>query len=141
MSESTQQASPFFKHNGIKIPIVLSYKDAMFTFKKMGLNLLSIMEDGDNLILSIMSNDLVMLEVWHHYVKDHSPNMEEAIEELEATEMHQFKEAFWQAVVNFSPSPMRPLLSHMYQEVKKGLKQPEKIWKSTLSESSEESED
>ena len=123
-----------FKHRGVNIPIRITYGTAMFTLQELGLDILAIFQDSEKVVMTIMANDNVMLKVWHHYVKDVEPDFNSAVEDLEATEMHQFKEAFWQAVVNFSSPPMQPLLEHIWKEVKKSLKQPEKTWKNISSE-------
>lgn len=129
-----------FKHNGINIPVKINYGKAVYTFPDMGLDLLKLFETTEEIIFTIMANDKVMLEIWFHYVADHEVDKAAAIEELEPQEMHQFKNAFWSAVLGFTESSMRPILETYYREIKKGLKQPEKFLRSISSNSLDEQE-
>ena len=125
---------PTITFNGIKIPVEFGYKEVINDFKRMGLNLLELFTD-DQVILTIMANDAVMLQIWYHYVSPHAESFESAIDQLTPANMHQFKEVFWQQVVNFTAPPMRPLATGMWKKLKEQLKSPEKFLEN-LSETS-----
>jgi len=131
--------SPSFKYNGTEISIEFGYKEVMGEFKKKGLDLFALFE-GDETIMTIMANDRVMLQIWYHYVSPYAQSEEAAIENLKPHELHSFKEAFWQQVINFTQPQMRPLAVEMWKKLKERLKSPEKILKDSSSDSSEKPE-
>jgi hypothetical protein len=133
------EEAPTFKYNNITIPVTFGYKEVMGDFKKMGLNLLKLFED-QSVMTSIFMNDELMLEVWFHYVKNYATSMDEAVEHLTPQQMHVFKEAFWQAVVNFTAPQMRPTLIALKAELDQVLKSPAKNLRSSSFDSSEEQE-
>lgn len=128
-----------FNFKGVKIPIRITYKQAMFDFKDMGLNILNLFKD-ETIIMTIMSDDETMLQVWYSYVKKHASSFESAVEDLTPEDMHQFKDAFWEAVVNFTAPAMRPILQSMMEQVKEALASPEKSLSKRSSESLDEQE-
>lgn len=128
-----------FKHNGQTVQLNYTYFEAMNTFPGLGLDILGVVTDATP-ILQIMADDKTMIKVWYHFVKDLEPDFDEALKELKPAEMQQFKEAFWESVVNFSGPPMRETLNQMWDQVKKELKQPKKLLKNLSSDSPEEQE-
>ena len=130
---------PSFKFNDVDIPVNFGYKEVVSDFKKMGLDLFGLFE-GQEVLMTILANDRVMLQVWLFYVKPYCSDEDAAIAQLRPHEMHKFKEAFWQQVVNFTQPQMRPLLVAMWKQVKERLDSPEEILRSLSSDSSEEQE-
>lgn len=130
---------PTFKYNGITIPVSFGYKEVTKDFKEMGLNLLQLFSD-QGVMASIFINDELMLKIWFYYVKNHAATMDEAIETLTPQQMHAFKEAFWQAVVNFTVPQMRPTLVEMKKELDSALKSPAKNLRNSSSDLSQELE-
>jgi hypothetical protein len=114
-----------FMFQGTSVPIRITYKQAMFDFKDLGLNLLAIFQDGQT-IATIMSNDEVMVHIWYEYVKPYTSTFENAIEALTPEDMHKFKEVFWEEVINFTAPPMRPILVAMMEQVREALSSPPK---------------
>jgi hypothetical protein len=127
------------KFKGNEIPIRISWKDAMFTFKDMGLNLLKLFEDGSALY-TIMADDEVMVELWYHYVSKHTTTLESAIEDVDEDFMHEFKEAFWEAVLDFTNPQMRPMLLENRKLIMQELASPGESLKKRYSESLQELE-
>ena len=128
-----------FKHNGQTIQLNYTYFEAMNTFPELGLDILGIVTDTTP-ILQILADDKTMIKVWYHFVKDVEPDFDDALKALKPAEMQQFKEAFWESVVNFSSPPMRETLHQMWEQVKKELKRPKKLLKNLSSDSQEEQE-
>lgn len=122
MSDST----PTFRHNGISIPVVFTYGDAMGDLRTLGLNLLD-MGHADALYFTILANDEIMLEVWWHFVKKHEASKEEAMASLTPQQMETFKEAVWQAVLNFTPKGLRVYMQTVRKAVEKKINSPDAI--------------
>lgn len=133
---SSTAPPPVYKFRGMPIPITITWKDAMYTFKDMGLNLLKIFKDQE-VMFSIFADDELMINFWWFYIKDHASTMEEAMEDLTPEDMEIFKNKFWQAVVNFSTPLMRKSLIAMEKELRKELSSPNMNLRSTSLESSE----
>lgn len=129
-----------FMHGERKVPISINYYDATFTYDAMGLDILGIVTDQTP-IIQIIADDKIMLKLWYHFVQDLEPEgFEVALRSLTTKEMQEFKEAFWDEVVNFSAPPIRETLRTAYQKVKDHLKRPENLLKNLSADSSEESE-
>jgi hypothetical protein len=124
--------------NGIKITISINHKQAMFKFKELGLDLYSLFDENSDTMLTIMAKDRVMLHILYDYVQPHCGSFEKALDYIDTELLSNFREVFWQEVVNFSPYPMRGSLEQMWVEAKKQLSSPEKISKNTSSAGSEE---
>jgi len=126
-------------YDGTSIPIRITYKQAMFDFKDMGLNLLSIFKD-EKTIMTIMADDEIMVNVWYSYIKDYTSSFEKAVEKLTPEDMHKFKEVFWDEVINFTAPPMRPILVTMMDQVREALSSAPKNLKEAYSKSLDEQE-
>ena len=135
----SKQIAPSFFFNDTEIDIDFGYKEVVTDFKKMGLDLFGLFE-GDETLMTIMVNDRVMLQVWLYYVKPYCESEEKAIAQLKPHDMHKFKEAFWQQVVNFTQPQMRALAVAMKAKLLERLKSPERILESSSSDSLEKQE-
>ena len=128
-----------FKHNDQTIRLNYTYFEAMNTFPDLGLDILGIVTDATP-IIQIMADDKTMIKIWYHFVKDMEPDFEEALRSLKPAEMQQFKEAFWESVVNFSSPPTHKTLRQMWDQVKEELKRPKNLFKNTSLDSQVEQE-
>ncbi len=123
------------------IPIKISYKQAMYDFKDMGLNLLAIFGEESSAVQTIMLDDEIMVQVWFSYVKKHhAGTLESALEELTPELMNDFREKFWNEVINFMPPLTRPSLNLFMEKMKEEMTSPEKRLEQAFSASSEEQE-
>lgn len=113
-------ATQKIKFRGADISLQFAHKEAMFVFPKLGLNLLRIFHDQE-VMLTILSDDEVMIKVWYHFVKDHCSSLEDAVEDLTPEMMAEFKDKFWEQTVSFTHAPMRRFLRQMKELVEKEL--------------------
>ena len=86
--------------------------------------------------MNILTNEKVMVELFHYYVKGHCSTMENMLEKLTPETMTEFREVFWNEVVNFTNPQMRPALQKTVEMIKKELASPERLLEVTLLESS-----
>lgn len=129
------------KFKDSEVSIKITYKQAMYDFKELGLNLLNIFDDGNSAVQTIMMDDQVMVHVWYHYIKKHhAGNLEEALEYLTPEDMNDFREKFWNEVINFMPPLTRPALNMFMEKMKEEMSSPEKRLEGLFSESLEEQE-
>jgi len=131
---------PVYKYRGQVVPIKITYGSAWTTLKDKGVDVLSIFDDGNDVIQTIMLNDRVMLDIRFHYLKEAGleDDFFNSIEDLTGNEMQKFKEAFWDEVVNFSPAPARDTLMDFWKEAKKRLKSQRASSENMSSDSQEE---
>ena len=118
--------SSVLKFNGSEIPIEITYKSAWFELPELGIDLLTIF-DGEKTLMNILTNEKVMIEVLYHFSKKHFSTLENMIDKLTPEVMHDFREVFWDEVVNFTNPQMRPALQETMTMLKKHLASPEKI--------------
>lgn len=114
-----------FKYGNQEITMNLGYLFANTKLADFGLDILTIFQDGNNVVPTIMLDDATMLKVWYHYVKEATgDDWETSLETLDRTPggLSQFKKAFWDMVVGFSDPSGRGLLEQMWTEAKKRLK-------------------
>ena len=127
------------KFNGVDIPIKITYKSAWFDLPELGIDILNIF-DGEKTIMNILTSEKVMVEVFYYFAKNHCSTIENMLENLTPETMNEFREVFWNEVVNFTNPQMRPALQKTVEMIKKELASPERILKVALSELSEEQE-
>lgn len=129
-----------FKLNGREVQLELGYYIANETLPDLGLSIMTMFQEGNQVIQTILLNDAVMIKVLYHYVKaDLGLEWIEFLHELDKTEhgLEKFKESFWNMVVGFSPPSVRNPLRKMWDEAKRQLK---RSYESSSSPSSEELE-
>jgi len=114
------------KFNGIDIPIKITYKSAWFELPELGIDILNIF-DGEKTIMNILTNEKVMVELFYYYAKGHCSTIDDMLEKLTPEVMGEFREVFWNEVVNFTNPQMRPALQETMTMLKKHLASPEKI--------------
>lgn len=130
-----------FVYKDEEIEIEITYGLAMKKFRKMGLNLLAILSD-EQVMATMLLDDSVMVQVWHHYVEEETgDDFDTAIDELDPHGMKKFRDAFWQATINFTPPAAREVLEEGMKEVRKQIRLQGKKSKTTSSDSSEEQEE
>ena len=127
------------KFNGIDIPIKITYKSAWFELPELGIDILNIF-DGEKTIMNILTNEKVMVELFYYYAKSHCSTIEDMLGNLTSEVMTEFREVFWNEVVNFTNPQMRPALQETMTMLKKHLASPEKILELASSESLERPE-
>lgn len=121
------------KFKGAEIPIKITYKSAWYDLPELGIDILNIFED-DKTVSNILINDRVMVNVLFYYVKGHCSTIESALEELTPEIMNEFREVFWNEVVNFTNPQMRPSLQEYMSMIKKELASPGEKLRQALSE-------
>ena len=116
-------ASPVYKYSGRDIPISITYHEAKGVYKDMGLPLLNMLQNGEEVALIVMGDDETMLSIWWHIVKNElsldEGDYDTHLKDLQNLEV--FKETFWTAVINFSPKSLRPYLQMLRTELRKKL--------------------
>ena len=127
------------KFMGTDIPIKISYKAAWFDLPDLGIDILDIFKDQSTM-MAILTNDRVMIPVLYYFCDKHCSTLENAIENLTPSVMEEFREAFWNEVINFTSPQMRPALQETMKMLKTELASPEERLKRALSESLEEPE-
>lgn len=105
---------------GTEIEIEITYKKAMFEFKKLGVNLLNIFEDESTMV-TILTNDEVMLNIWYHYTSPYCESFEKAIGDITPEMLNDFRNKFWSEVVNFTNPSMRKALMEFKKMILKEL--------------------
>ena len=125
------------KYRGADVPIRITYKAAMFDLKDLGMNILGIFEDH-TAITNMLINDEVMVKVWYYFVSPHASSLENAVEDLTSELMNEFREVFWEEVLNFTNPQMRPALREFMKMIKEELASPESNLRKALSDSLEE---
>jgi len=131
-----------FRYGTDKVPMELGYAFATGKLEDLGIDVLSILSDGGATMQKILLDDRAMLKVWYHYVKEYNgDDWETAIEVLDNTQggLEDFRESFYQLVVNFSPPQARKLLAQMWEKVKNDMRDSKRL-KSLLSSSSSSEE-
>lgn len=113
-----------YLYRGQKVPLKITYGLACGRLDELGLDILSLFEDDNQVIPTIMLNDKVMLRVRFYFLQEAGveDDWENSISDMTPQEMQNFKEAFWDEVVNFSPPPAREALRQFWVETKKRLK-------------------
>ena len=112
----------------------------------LGLEVLNLLDNNAAGLTQLLYNDVLMLKVFYFYVTEErgeSETWEKALETLDKTEggLEQFKNAFFDMVVGFSPPTVQPALRTVRKELEKRLKDPKSLISNTSSSaSSEESE-
>jgi len=136
-----------FRYEGTTISIEITYGMAIKHLQDLGVDMIGLLEDNETLT-NILLRDTIMLKVWYFFVEQKTgEDYLVAIDHLDPQGMKEFRDAFWQATLNFSQPMMRPALEEMKHQVKKGLKEQaknlslEEPSKTTSSDSSEEQED
>ena len=135
-----------FKHNSETITLKFNYRIAKLELPPLGLRLLNIIE-GENindLIQNVILNDEKLLNLLYCFVRnnqgvaftkalDELEEVEAAIESSQeipsryetfidnVTDLEPFREALWEAIENFTPAQMRPLLRTARTEIVKAL--------------------
>lgn len=132
-------ASKFKFKGSIEIPLKITYKNAMYDFKELGLNILNIFGENSSAVQTIMTDDEVMVKIWYFYIKKHhAGELESALEHLSPEEMNVFRELFWNEVINFMPPLTRPSLTLFMEKMKEEMSSPEKRLEQAYSESLQE---
>jgi len=124
---------------GSEIPVEITYKQAMFDFKNMGLNLLKIFQD-EKVIATILTDDETMINLWFYYVQNHCSTLEDAISDLTSEKMQKFRDIFLDAVLGFINPQMRPALKEIITMMKEELASPGEKLRKAYSVSSPEQE-
>lgn len=126
------------KVKGIPIEVIVTYKMAMFDFKAYGLNMLKLFQD-DNALMSVMVDDEMLINIMHYYCKEHVSTVEDLVDELDKNPdlMQEFRDQFWDAVLNFTNPLMREALRQTRKLIEEQLASPEKNLRQHLSVSSD----
>lgn len=118
-----------FKYGNKNLKMELGYLLATTTLSDLGVDILSVMKDPV-VTQTIMLDDSIMLKVWYYYVKEETgDDWKDALNILDQTVggLKQFKDAFWDMVVGFSPpaiqEPMRENWKRIQKELKKSVDQ------------------
>lgn len=114
-----------FKHGNETIPMQLGYSLAHGKLFDLGIDVLSIMKEGNTVIPTIMLDDATMLKVWYYYIKEATnQTFEEALEILDENPkgLESFRKAFWEMVVGFSPIAVQDALRSTWKQAEKQLK-------------------
>lgn len=125
-----------------KIPLQFTFGTAMFFKQEFGLNMLALFEDDnlDNFCAMVSLHDEKILEIWWYYVEKHFSDRAECIDNLTRDSLTEFKEAFWDAIINFSDPAARPILTDLRKRLPELLKQrAESQFKQALQEQLNES--
>lgn len=113
-----------FTFKGSKIPLDVDFGKAHKVFPKHGLHILGLLVDENinKTLLTILTDDLQMLNLWYHYVKDLYPSdFEELIDDLTTVDFKSFKDALWAAIVNFTDPQLRAALIKGREEIERQL--------------------
>lgn len=129
-----------YSYNSQPVNLTFGYLEAYRELPKYGLDLLSIFDAENTVIQKIMLDDRVMLDVRFYFLKREglAADFEESLEDFTSVQMQQFREAFWEEVVNFSAPPARKALREMWTEAKRQLNSVDRISTSSSSNSSED---
>lgn len=114
-----------FTSQNIEFPINIKVGTAIFFKQEFKFNLLNLFE-GDNVsvFLETMSlNDEKIIDLMWYYVKDKIEDKEAWIDSLERKDLTEFKDAFWEGVLNFSDLAARPVLQELRRQLPELLKQ------------------
>jgi hypothetical protein len=104
----------------LSIPLGKAY----FLKTEFGINLLNLFE-GDNLdafLQTIALNDEKMIDIWWHYIGEKYSDRETAVDKLSRDDLTKFKEAFWDAVINFSDKNAQSILISVKKQLPELLK-------------------
>jgi hypothetical protein len=113
-----------FKYGNKTIKMELGYLLATTTISDLGVDVLSVMKDPI-VIQTIMLDDSVMLKIWYYYVKEETgDDWKDALGILDQTPggLKQFKDAFWDMVVGFSPHAVQEAMKDNWKRIQKELK-------------------
>lgn len=103
----------------------LGYSLAHGKLFDLGIDVLSIMKEGNTVIPTIMLDDATMLKVWYYYIKESTnQSFEDALEVLDENPkgLEPFRKAFWEMVVGFMPSAVQDALRSTWKQAEKQLK-------------------
>lgn len=129
-----------FELNKIKYPIEINYFESIKVLpQKFGVSLTRMFVDQDEAVStmeSLILDDEKTLALAWYYVERTATGIDEDdfLRTMTGKDLERFREAFWQAVVNFSGPLKRPLMEEIWKQFKKDLKSPELL--NTISESS-----
>lgn len=106
---------------GRKIPITITFRDALTIYPNRGLKILNILDSNNaqETLQTLLLNDEIMLDLWKHYIAENNIDEDEALDALDRDNFQKFKNEVWNAVVNFSDPQMQGAL----REIKKLLEQ------------------
>jgi hypothetical protein len=87
-------------------------------------DLVSDMQKSNETVNTILLNDNIIIQLMWYYLKPHvTCEWEDFLKQVEATEVHKFRESFWEAVLDFSGPLKTPILTQLWKEVKKELRE------------------
>lgn len=112
-----------YKFDGKQIPIKITYKEAEEDLYNQGIDLLDMFSENHvgEALQKILLNDRFMLKLWWNYIEPHvKMTYEEARDKLTPDGLQEFRDAFWEAVVNFTPPPVRKELREAWSQAKSG---------------------
>lgn len=120
-----------FELNKIKYPITINYYESIKVLpQKFGVSLTRMFVDQDEAnetMVSLTMDDEKTLALAWYYVEQTASGMDEDdfLKVMTGKDLERFRDAFWQAVVNFSGPLKKPLLEEIWKDFKKSLKSPE----------------
>lgn len=130
-----------FRYRETEVPVEITWKDALGKLDDLGVDVLSILDENNTVIQTIMLNNKVMVKVWYYYVHlETADDFETALEYLTSEDLERFKDKFWEAVVLFSPPLVRGQLQEIWREAKKQLRSQGRKSMNTSSDSLPEQE-
>lgn len=120
----------------------LGYALAHGKLEDLGLDVLSVLSDGGATLQRILLDDRLILKIWYHYVHEHTQDdWDMALETLDTMPkgLQDFREDFYKLVVNFSPALSRNILTEMWDQAKREMRDLRKV-RSLLSSSNSSEE-
>lgn len=112
-----------FKNKELELHITIG--KAFFLKTEFGINLLNLFEEGnmENLLATLALNDEKVIDIWwYHLEKEGFTDRAECIDSLTRDNLTEFKNAFWNSIVNFSDPTARETLVNVKKRLPELLK-------------------
>lgn len=120
-----------FEFKNIQYQININYYDSLKVLpEKFNINLCKIFTDGEiagETMQNLILDDELTLKLAWYYIEPAISGMDEDdfLRNMTGKDLERFREAFWQAVVNFSGPLKKNLLTEMWNQFKRDLKKAE----------------
>jgi hypothetical protein len=134
-----------FKFGTDTVKMELGFKLAYGKLNDLGLDILSITKNTQEVITTIMFDDTTMIKIWWYYINEggYANSFEEALDVLDESPkgLEPFRKAFWDMVVGFSPTAVQDTLRSLWRQVEKEVKKSaDKTISTSTSSSPQDSE-
>lgn len=120
----------FFELNNTKYPITLNYLQCLRVLpERFGISLTKIFTDNDAAVKTmealVLDDERTLQLAWFYIEPTASIDEEAFLELVDGRDLERFREAFWQAVVNFFGPLKRNVLTDLWNQFKRDLKKAE----------------